>query len=360
MPVNPIDKTLAILAGGTGGHIYPALAVARQWQAQGGKVIWLGTQKGLEAKIVPANNIPLYCIDIAGIRGKSLLRKLSSPIQILQAWWQSLRWFRRLKPDVVLGMGGYVAGPAAIAAKCLRIPLVIHEQNSILGKTNKYLLPFANQVLQAFEGTITKRRVMTVGNPIRSDIAALLPHVRNVSGEPLNILVVGGSRGAKAMNELLPLLFSSMHDLQFMIKHQTGEDKLQETIGHYARAGVNAEVVSYIDDMAAAYAWADVLIARAGAMTVFEVMAAGIPTIFIPFPYAVDDHQAENANYLLARDAAYMVRERELSVDKLAAILGLLRSDQEAYARMSQCAYDLRVLDADKRIVQYCLEVVNV
>ena len=349
-----IKKTLAILAGGTGGHIYPALSVAKRWRAQGGTVVWLGTVQGLEAKIVPEADIPFYIIQIAGVRGRSLIRRLLSPFHMVHALWQSLLILRRLKPDVVLGMGGYVSGPAALAAKCLGIPLVIHEQNAIAGKTNAYLTLFANKILQAFEGSIKKPGVVTVGNPVRTDIAALSCHQAIHSPGSLNILVLGGSRGAKTINTVLPSLFSAMPQLRLCIKHQAGVQHFEEAVANYAHTLLHAEVLPYIEDMAAAYAWADLVIARAGAMTVFEVMAAGVPAIFIPYPYAVDDHQAANARYLVGKGAAYLCREHELSLEYLGGLLEGLYKDPQRYGAMSKSAYDLRIVHADQDIVDTC------
>lgn len=366
-------NTLLITAGGTGGHIYPALAVAKKWQEQGGHVEWLGTEHGLEASIVPKHNIQLNFIPVQAIRGKNIFRKLLSPLMLLIAIIQAIFILLKIKPKVVLGMGGYASGPGSIAAWLLRIPLVIHEQNSILGKTNRILLPFAKTILEAFPNTITdqhtQKKVIHCGNPLRKELSLLIPKQRSKNSQKsaLNILIVGGSRGALKLNTLLPKIFADkrFEEVNLHIKHQAGEKNFQAAQSAYeadilhAKNNKAVEVLAYIDDMKQAYEWADIIIARAGAMTVFEVMAAARPCVFIPYPYAVDDHQTYNAKYLVDQSAGYIVQESELSVESLLPIIQNLYTDFEHYNLMSSKIYSLRMLDADEQIASSCRSAVK-
>ena len=354
-------KTLLIAAGGTGGHIYPALAVAEKWQEAGGHVEWLGTKQGLEAKIVPEHGLHLNFINVRAIRGKKFLSKLFSPLMLISALAQSLVLLIKIKPKVVLGMGGYASGPGAIAAWLLRIPLVIHEQNSVVGKTNKLLLPFASKILQAFPNTIklnhTSKTIITCGNPLRKELGMFKPKQRDRNQNLLNILIVGGSRGALKLNQLLPEIFSHKLFCHFNlhIKHQAGANNFESARHVYeAYSAVTAEVLPYIEDMSIAYAWADIVIARAGAMTVFEIMAVARPCIFIPYPYAVDDHQTQNATYLTDKSASFMLQEHELTVENLLPIIQTLYNDFETYNRMSSQLFSLRSLGADELIAGFC------
>ena len=359
-----MKKTLLVAAGGTGGHIYPALAVAKKWQEEGGDVEWLGTKLGLEAKIIPEHKIKLNFINVRAIRGKKILSKLLSPFMLISALIQAIIILLKIKPKVVLGMGGYASGPGALAAWLLRIPLVIHEQNSVVGKTNKILLPFAKKILQAFPGTIatkhTKKSVITCGNPLRKELSLLSPKIRSADNAELNILILGGSRGALKLNKLLPKLFADKQfqdaeNLKLNIKHQSGEANYLAAKNAYEAYHVNnAEILPYINNMQEAYEWADIVIARSGAMTVFEIMAVGRPCIFVPYPYAVDDHQTVNAEYLVDQSAAYILQESELSVENLLPIIQTLYTNFESYNRMSSQVYSLRSLGADEKIASYC------
>lgn len=356
-----LSKTLLIAAGGTGGHIYPALAVAKKWQEDGGHVEWLGTKHGLEAKIIPAQKINLNFINVKAIRGKSILNKLFSPMMLIGSLIQAIFILLKLKPKVVLGMGGYASGPGAMAAWLLRIPLVIHEQNSVVGKTNKILLPFANKILQAFPGTIsnkhTNKQVITCGNPLRKELGSLKPKTRVETKSSLNILILGGSRGALNLNKQLPKIFADkkFQDLNIYIKHQAGEANYQAAINAYEAHHIKqVKILPYIENMYDAYEWADIVIARAGAMTVFEIMAVSRPCIFVPYPYAVDDHQTNNAKYLVEQSAGYLLQEHELSVETLLPIIQTLHTDSKSYNQMSSKLFSLRSLDADFQIADYC------
>jgi len=350
-------KHVVIVAGGTGGHVYPAIAFAATWQAKGHRVSWIGTQSGLEASIVPKYSIPLHFIQVKGLRGSGKLQQLFSIWGAARAFFQALKLLQKLQPNVVLGMGGYVSGPSALAARCLGIPVVIHEQNAIAGKTNQLVARFAKKVLTAFPNVLVNRKPVVCGNPIRKDLLAIQPKTH--ANSSMNILILGGSRGALSLNKILPSLLAQIPDIS--IWHQSGEKHFDETQAIYERQSRGCQrspdkVVPYIDNMSQAYEWADVVICRAGAMTAFEIIAVARPAIFIPFPYAVDDHQTANANYLVAKDAGMLIQERDLTIEKLSALLNSLR-DEKNYQRIANNAFTCRTLDADEAIAQACLEV---
>jgi UDP-N-acetylglucosamine--N-acetylmuramyl-(pentapeptide) pyrophosphoryl-undecaprenol N-acetylglucosamine transferase len=355
-----------VMAGGTGGHVYPALAVADALRARGWEVFWLGTRAGLEARVVPAAGIDMVWVAMGGVRGRGLLKKLLLPAMLLVAFWQSLRAILQRRPDVVLGMGGYTAFPGGMMASLLNRPLVIHEQNSIGGLTNRVLACLADRVLtafpQAFRGErdrpIPCRQVATewLGNPVRADIAALAAGDVPVRSGPLRLLVVGGSLGASALNELVPKALALLPAGQRpQVVHQSGRQHLDALRQHYAAAGVAAEVRDYIEDMAAEYRACDVAICRAGAMTVAELACAGVPAVLVPFPHAVDDHQTGNAEFLAGAGAAWLMQQRDLTADKLAALIGGL--DRATLAAMSAKARALARPDATERVAQICEEL---
>jgi UDP-N-acetylglucosamine--N-acetylmuramyl-(pentapeptide) pyrophosphoryl-undecaprenol N-acetylglucosamine transferase len=354
------NRTLMVMAGGTGGHVYPALAVADALRARGWEVFWLGTRQGLEARVVPKAGIAMAWVSMGGMRGKSLSRKLLLPLLLLIAFGQSLRAILQRRPDVVLGMGGYTAFPGGMMASLLNKPLVIHEQNSVGGLTNRVLACLADRVLtafpQAFQGEKDKpipcREVATewVGNPVRTDIAA----TRRVEHSgPLHLLVVGGSLGASALNELIPKALALLPAAQRpRVLHQSGRQHLDILRANYAAAGVEAEVRDYIENMAAAYQTSDFAICRAGAMTVAELACAGVPAVLVPFPFAVDDHQTGNAEFLSQAGAAWLMQQKELSAEKLAALIGGL--DRATLAAMSERARALAKPDATARVADIC------
>ena len=354
------NRTLMVMAGGTGGHVYPALAVADALRARGWDVFWLGTRAGLEARVVPQAGIDMVWVSMGGMRGKGLLKKLVLPLMLLIAFGQSLRAILQRRPDVVLGMGGYTAFPGGMMASLLNKPLVIHEQNSVGGLTNRVLACLANRVLtafpQAFSGEKDKpipcRHVTTewVGNPVRTDIAGV--GKASHSG-PLRLLVVGGSLGASALNDLIPKALALLPPEQRpQVVHQSGRKHLDILRANYAAAGVEAEVRDYIEDMAAAYQACDFAICRAGAMTVAELACAGVPAVLVPFPFAVDDHQTGNAEFLSTAGAAWLMQQKDLTADKLAALIGGL--DRTTLAAMSGKALALAKPDATQQVADIC------
>ena len=355
-----VNRTLMVMAGGTGGHVYPALAVADALRTRGWEVFWLGTRAGLEARVVPAAGIEMVWVSMGGVRGKSLLKKLLLPLMLLIAFGQSLRAILQRRPDVVLGMGGYTAFPGGLMARLLRRPLVIHEQNSVGGLTNRVLACLADRVLTAFpqafqhaqDKPIPCRSVVTewVGNPVRTDIATA---TRAKHSGPLRLLVVGGSLGASALNTLIPKALALLPaDKRPLVVHQSGRQHLEVLSANYAAAGVEAEVCDYIDDMADAYQTCDFAICRAGAMTVAELACAGVPAVLVPFPFAVDDHQTGNAEFLSAAGAGWLVQQKDLSAEKLAALIGGL--DRAVLTAMSDKALRLAKPDATQQVADIC------
>lgn len=352
-----------IMAGGTGGHVFPALATAHELQRQGVHVEWLGTQKGIEARVIPDADIKLHCIDVAGLRGKGRLSLLLAPFKVLLAIWQALAVLRKVKPDVVLGMGGFASGPGGVAAKLLGKPLVIHEQNAIAGMTNKILSKMAWRVLEAFEDAFpAETATETVGNPVRGPILQMNdPRERygNRSGK-IRLLVVGGSLGAKAINETLPEALAQMPEEQRPeVWHQTGKRTYEETLGRYQRLGLDARVVPFIEQMDEAYGWADLVLCRSGALTVSELAIAGVAAILVPFPFAVDDHQTANAKYLAQLDAARLVPQPELTVDHLKELLTEKFTQREMLGDMAANARALGRPEAGARVAEVCLEAMK-
>jgi len=346
-----------IMAGGTGGHVFPALAVAAELQSRGAQVEWLGTRAGIEAELVPAAGIPLHFIDVKGVRGKSLAARLLAPVQILRAVAQALKALRRLAPQVVIGLGGYASGPGGVAARLLRIPLVIHEQNAVAGTTNRILSRFATRVLQAFPGVFAAGEV--TGNPVRKEIADLdAPAIRGVGRhEPLRLLILGGSLGALAINTLVPEALALLGGgAKFEVRHQCGRRHEQQTRDNYAKMGVSASVEPFVTDMAQAYGWADFVVCRAGALTVSELAAAGVGALLIPFPAAIDDHQTRNGEWLVSGGAALLVQQSELTASKLAAILAHVHNNPEQLEDMANKARALGIADAAQRVADICLE----
>jgi UDP-N-acetylglucosamine--N-acetylmuramyl-(pentapeptide) pyrophosphoryl-undecaprenol N-acetylglucosamine transferase len=350
-----------MMAGGTGGHVFPGLAVAKQLREQGIEVHWLGTRKGLEARWVPEAGIPIHFINISGFRGKSLKDKLFVPWRICVALFQSMQIIRKIKPDVVIGMGGFVSGPGGIASWLLGKKLVIHEQNAKPGSTNKWLAKIANKILEGFPNTFSQRcNVYTVGNPVRAEILALpAPAQRfNRLDEAKHLLVLGGSLGAQAINELLPHALAKLPEaVRPMVLHQTGEKHLADTKKAYENAGVKADIVPFIIEMDKAYAWADVVLCRAGALTIAELCAVGLGAILVPFPHAIDDHQTANANFMAKQNAAIVVQQILLTENKLIELLEKLCRSNDLCMAMANAAYALRKADAAEKIMTVCFEV---
>ncbi|AIX74855.1 MULTISPECIES: undecaprenyldiphospho-muramoylpentapeptide beta-N-acetylglucosaminyltransferase [Mixta] len=340
-------KRLMVMAGGTGGHVFPGLAVAHHLMAQGWQVRWLGTADRMEADLVPKHGIEIDFIRISGLRGKGLKALLASPIRIFNAWRQARSIMKAWKPDVVLGMGGYVSGPGGLAAWSCGIPVVLHEQNGIAGLTNKWLAKLATKVMQAFPGAFPHADV--VGNPVRTDVLALSSPEQRLSGRegPIRVLVVGGSQGARVLNQTLPQVAALMGD-RITLWHQTGKGNLPQVMADYEKAGQTQHKISeFIDDMATAYAWADVVVCRSGALTVSEVAAAGLPAIFVPFQHK-DRQQYWNALPLEKAGAARIFEQPQFTADAVAETL--TQWDRPTLLRMAQNARQVAIPDATERV----------
>ena len=352
---------LLVVAAGTGGHVYPALAVAERLRSMGVDVSWLGTAVGIESRLVPAAGFPFHVSKVAGLRGKGVARWLAAPLLLARSALRSVAVLARVRPHVVLGMGGYGAGPGGLVARLLGVPLVIHEQNAVPGLTNRILARLATRVLEAFPSSFAAgRRAIHTGNPVREELArAPAPETRLAHrGDRLRVLVIGGSQGARVLNEVVPraLAIESLA-ARVAVRHQCGPAHVDAARDGYAALGVDAEVTGYIEDMGAAYAWTDVAVCRAGAMTVAELAAVGVASILVPFPYATDDHQHRNARWLADRGAAHLLAEDRLDAGSLAALLDALHGNRERIGAMSRAAYDAAVRDATQRVADHCLEV---
>ncbi|MBQ0718713.1 MAG: undecaprenyldiphospho-muramoylpentapeptide beta-N-acetylglucosaminyltransferase [Gammaproteobacteria bacterium] len=359
-------RRMLIMAGGTGGHVFPALAVAEELRERGIEVTWLGTQRGIEARLVPAANFPLRFIDVVGLRGKSgLLGKLKAPFGLLKALWQALAVVRGVGPQCVLGFGGFASGPGGLAARLLGKPLVIHEQNAVAGTTNRILQKLATRVLEAFPHALDRGE--HCGNPVRREISALeAPQTRLFSAQakPLKeerrprLLILGGSLGALAINQTLPEALALLAATERpSVVHQCGQQHLEATQQAYKEAGVAAEVLAFVDDMAAAYGAADFVVCRAGALTVCELTAAGLGALLIPYPHAIDDHQTENGRWLVDNGAALMLQQKDLKPEALAPLLKELLNDSERLIAMAVAARALALPDAASTVADVCEEV---
>lgn len=345
-------KTILIMAGGTGGHIFPGLAVAEQMRAAGWEVVWMGARGGMEERLVPRHGYRTAWIRARAARGKGLLQKLLLPANLLYSFWESARYLRRLKPDVVLGLGGYVAFPGGMMASLLNRPLALHEQNAIAGLANRVLAQVSDKVMVAFPNAL--KGAEWTGNPVRSEIAAIDPPENRFQGRkgPMRLLVVGGSLGAQALNEALPKALALMNERPQVV-HQAGEKHLDSLKQYYAEARVEGELVAFIDDMARRYAEADLVICRAGAVTIAELSAGGMASILVPFPHAVDDHQTANAKFLADRGAAILIQQRDLTPERLA---GLVRSlDRAKLLDMARKARALGKPDAARVVAERCM-----
>lgn len=357
-----MSQRFLIMAGGTGGHVFPALATAEALREKGHEVAWLGSRGGMEARLIGGKDIPLYLIEVSGLRGKGGLTRLAAPLKLVRALWQALAVIRRFRPDCVLGMGGFAAGPGGLAAWLLRRPLVIHEQNAIAGMTNQWLSRVAEITLEAFPGAFGRNTVTRcTGNPVRQDLTGIpAPGERIGRGECLKLLVLGGSRGARAINEVVPEALSLVgSEHQPVIRHQCGEDHLESTRQAYATASVDADVVPFIEDMAEAYGWADLVVCRAGALTLAELACVGVGSVLVPFPHAVDDHQTANARYLSDAGAALLMPQSQLDAAGLAREIQRLGEDRNALRAMAEKAREMAVPDATERVVNYCLEAAH-
>lgn len=353
---------ILIMAGGTGGHVVPGLAVAEQLRQRGAEVYWLGTARGVESRLVPAAGIPLHTLPIAGVRGKGVTGLMLAPWRLGLSLWAALVLIARLRPAAVIGFGGFAAGPGGLMAAALGRPLAIHEQNAVAGVTNRWLTRFADRVFAGFEEAFPENvAVSVVGNPVRADIAGLpAPEVRyDERRGPLNILVLGGSLGARSLNRILPAGLARVAAEQPLhVRHQAGERTLADARSAYAEAGLDADIQAFIEDMSAAYAWADLVICRAGALTVAEVGAAGVAALFVPYPHAVDDHQTANAEPLVRTGAAWRVPDVELSAERVYQLVAPL--DRAALRARAVLAREQSRPDAAERLAEACLELADV
>lgn len=355
---------ILIMAGGTGGHVFPALAVAQDLRGQGHHVYWLGTQHGLESDVVPREGFPINYISVKGLRGKGMIGWLFAPARLLLALTQAMQICRRIQPKVVLGMGGFVTGPGGVASWLLRRPLIIHEQNAIPGLTNRMLAQIATRVLQAFPNSFNaSHKLHTTGNPVRERITSLPPPAQRYRArhDAIHLLIIGGSLGAQVLNETIPAALAQLEPtLRPIVRHQTGKNKEADTTARYRDAGVDAEVTTFISDMAEAYAWADLVICRAGAMTVSELSAVGLAAILVPFPFAVDDHQTANARLLQSADAAILFPQSQLSAESLAKqLVQLFQQGRRKLQQMAEAAHQLGQPNATHVVAQHCLEIMR-
>ena len=356
-----MTHTILIMAGGTGGHIFPALAVADYLKKAGWRIVWLGTKGGMEESLVSQKGHDIKFIDFSGLRGKNLMVWFTLPVRLLLAFWQSAKLLFQLRPDVVLGMGGYPAFPGGIMASLLNKPLLIHEQNSIPGLTNKILVKFADKVLTGFPDSIKdKKKVVFSGNPVRNEISQLDTPENRYEGRSgnLKLLIIGGSLGAQALNTIVPQALKLIPDsVRPLVIHQAGGKHLETLNKNYVEAGVEGELVVFIEDMAVQYSECDLVICRAGALTISELASAGIASILVPFPYAVDDHQTYNAKFLSSNGAAVLLPEDELTPGSLANLLsGLTR---EKLLRMATKARELAKPNATRIVAEECMEMIK-
>lgn len=347
-----MSRTLLIMAGGTGGHIFPGLAVAEEARAAGWQVVWMGARGGMEERLVPRQGIATAWIRARAARGKGLVQKLLLPTNLLYSFWESARHIRRLRPDVVLGMGGYVAFPGGMMASLLGRPLALHEQNAIAGLANRVLAGVADKIMVGFPDALKGGE--WTGNPVRREVAGVASPEGRFAGRtgPLRLLVVGGSLGAQALNDAVPRALALLAEKPRVV-HQSGEKHLEALRAHYSAAGVAGELVAFIDDMARRYAEADLVICRAGAVTIAELSAAGMASVLVPFPHAVDDHQTANARFLAGRGAAILLPQSELTAQRLAALIAAL--DRKALLDMARKARALGKPDAARAVAQRCM-----
>jgi len=353
-----MSRTIMIMAGGTGGHIFPALAVADYLRAQGWNVVWLGSPGGMEAKLVAPRGYTMAWIRFSGVRGRGWLRMALLPLELLVAFWQSARAIFAHRPDVVLGMGGYVSFPGGMMASLLNRPLAIHEQNSVAGLANRMLAKLADRVLAAFPGVFDAAAVMLTGNPVREEIARLAPPAARYGARAgrLRLLVIGGSQGAQVLNTVVPEALALLPEpARPRVTHQAGAAHHDAVRNRYHERGVATEVIAFIDDIATRYAEADLIICRAGASTIAELAAAGIASVLVPYPHAVDDHQTANARFLAERGAALLIPQGELTPQRLAEVLAGL--DRARLLAMAQAARAAGKPEATRAVADVCVEL---
>jgi UDP-N-acetylglucosamine--N-acetylmuramyl-(pentapeptide) pyrophosphoryl-undecaprenol N-acetylglucosamine transferase len=355
-----MSKNVMIMAGGTGGHIFPALAVANYLRDKGHQVTWLGTKQGLEARVVPTAGFEIDWLSVNGLRGKGMVSLFLAPFMLVKACWQALSAIRARKPNVVLGMGGFVAGPGGLMARLSGCPLVIHEQNRIPGTTNRLLSKIATRVLEAFPASFRKAvSAICTGNPLRKEIEQLtsLEKEEESADAKLNLLVIGGSLGAAVLNETVPAALKKLSNLsQIAVIHQSGEKTLDLAQSAYEGLDVEVEITPFIEDMAAVYSWAGLVICRAGAMTVSEVAAAGLAALFVPLPNAIDDHQTANARYLAEEGAAILMPQQKLNSEELSSKLEEFISNQNELVKMAGRARQLAEVEATANVAEICIK----
>ena len=350
------QKTALIMAGGTGGHIFPGLAVAEELRARGWRVHWLGAPGSMESRIVPQHGFPLELIDFSGVRGKGLATLALLPLRLLRAFWQALQVVRRVKPDVVVGLGGYITFPGGMMGVLCGKPLVLHEQNSVAGMANKVLAGVADRVFTAFPDVLKKAQ--WVGNPLRSAFTRQAAPSERFAGRtgPLRLLVVGGSLGAQALNDIVPRALALIPaENRPVVTHQSGATQIDTLRANYQAAGVQAELTPFIDDTASAFAAADIIVCRAGASTVTEIAAVGAAAIFVPFPFAVDDHQTTNARFLVNAGGGWLVQQSDLTPEGLAKML--LNSERTALVDIAEKAKNMQKINATREVVAACEEL---
>jgi len=350
-----MSRTILIMAGGTGGHIFPALAVAEKMRERGWRVVWLGNPEGMEARLVPQHGFEMVWVKFGALRGKGFLRKLLLPLNLLRGFWQAQRGIRQVQPNIVLGMGGYITFPGGMMAALFGKPLVVHEQNSVAGLANRVLAGVADRIVTGFPEVLKKG--VWAGNPVRPEIAKIAPPAERFAGRDgaLRLLVIGGSLGAQALNEIIPQGMALLGENELpQIVHQAGEKHIEALKANYAAAGVPAHCVPFIEDMAGAYEWADLVVCRAGALTVAELAAAGVASILVPFPHAVDDHQTGNAKFLVNVGGAFLLPQGELSPEAIALIRNYSRGQ---LLEMAEKARSLAKPDATEEVANICAEI---
>ncbi len=356
------EPLVMIAAGGTGGHVFPGLAVAQCLRERGVGVVWLGSAGGLEADCVPRAGLVFERISVEGLRRRGWLPWLLAPWRLSLVLVQALRVLLRRRPRVVLGFGGFAAGPGGLMAAALGIPLLVHEQNAIAGWTNRLLAPLSRHTLLGFPDAIMRRNAQWVGNPVRADIAALPPPAERLQGRTgaLRLLVVGGSRGAAIFNEVVPRAIAELAaGRRPQVRQQTGRDKFEAARAGVARAGVDIELFEFMDDIAAMYAWADLVLCRAGALSVAEVAAAGVAAVFVPYPFSVDDHQTANARFLVSRDAAMLIAQSEFTPHAIAAVLERLADSRRELLRLAVNARRLAQPQAAATVADLCVQAME-
>lgn len=352
------NKTILVMAGGTGGHVFPGLAVADKLLAEGWNVSWLGTKDRMEAQLVPKHGYEIDFIDIAGVRGNGLMRLLMAPFRVIKSIVQARKVLKKRNVNLVLGMGGFASGPGGVAAWMMGIPVILHEQNAAAGLTNRILSRFSKAILMGFSGAFENEKALLVGNPVRKKLLELPDKKISPASAPLKLLIVGGSLGAKVLNDTLPKVLKNFACAQLVVRHQSGKGNDEAVELAYQDVSLDVDVQAFIDDMDEAYNWADLIICRAGALTVAEVAVVGLPAIFVPLPHAVDDHQTKNAQDLLVKEAAVVIPQSELSEEKLTDYLQSYSQNRGLLEKMSVNSKKAAIFDATERLASICNQII--